>query len=446
MNRSRYPYLLFFLLLTVALAGCKQEVMLHDLRSKPRAPWYEPIPYGMTYIKQGTFQLGASDELLDQPITPTRNVSIQSFWMDDTEITNNEYRQFVNWVSDSVAASLTFNAGIDYYKKTDRDDQIIDPPVVDRVRVLEIWKDTKTEVKEAIQPLYYQGKEKLYGKNEIDFRKIFYRYFYIDLKKAAQRANSFNYETQQYGGGINNRMDFLVENAVPVYPDTLVWVRDFTYSYNEPWTLKYFSHEAFKNYPVVGVTWEQANAFCHWRTEYKKVYLATHGSAPIHAYRLPTEAEWEYAARGGRLNAKYPWGGYYALNQKGCYQANFKPKRGDYVSDSRHSTKTMPVASFAPNDFGLYDMAGNVAEWTSTAYDVNGYEMIHDMNPEFSYEASPDDPPALKRKVVRGGSWKDVAYYIQVSTRTYEYQDTASSFIGFRCVMNAIEDERKTYQ
>lgn len=419
---------------------------MHDLKGQAKAPWFEPIPYGMAYIPQGSFKLGFSDELIDQALTPYKTVSVNSFWMDETEITNNEYRQYINWVADSVAATLTFNAGIEYYKATANDDDLEASPVIDRLKVRDIWKDDRQDVIDALQPIFYQGNERLFNKKEIDYRKIFYRYAYIDLKKAAQRSNSFNYETQSYGGNITNRQDFIVSNEVNVYPDTLVWVRDFTYSYNEPWTLKYFHHPAFFDYPVVGVTWEQANAFCHWRTEEKKRYLTTHKIMPIHAYRLPTEAEWEYAARGGKMGGKYPWGSYYTANDKGCYRANFKPQRGNYVAVSYHTTKTVKVGTYDPNDFGLYDMAGNVAEWTSTAYDIAGYEMMHDMNPEFQYNARPDDPPAMKRKVVRGGSWKDVAFYIQVSTRDFEYQDSATSYVGFRCVMNAIEDERKSYQ
>jgi len=81
-------------------------------------------------------------------------------------------------------------------------------------------------------------------------------------------------------------------------------------------------------------------------------------------------------------------------------------------------------------------MSGNVAEWTNTAYDESVYEFSHDLNSEYEYDALADDPPALKRKVVRGGSWKDVMYYLQNGTRAYEYQDTAKCYIGFRSVMS----------
>jgi len=80
-------------------------------------------------------------------------------------------------------------------------------------------------------------------------------------------------------------------------------------------------------------------------------------------------------------------------------------------------------------------MAGNVAEWTSNAFDESAYNFSHDLNPDYLYDAQETDPPALKRKVIRGGSWKDIGYYLQTGTRTYEYQDTAKSYIGFRCVM-----------
>jgi sulfatase modifying factor 1 len=103
--------------------------------------------------------------------------------------------------------------------------------------------------------------------------------------------------------------------------------------------------------------------------------------------------------------------------------------------------ETMRVGSYDPNDFGLYDMSGNVAEWTSTAFDESGYMLINDLNPTFEYNALPDDPPVMKRKVIRGGSFKDVAVFNQVSTRNYEYQDTTKSYIGFRCVRSSFGNE-----
>jgi formylglycine-generating enzyme required for sulfatase activity len=102
---------------------------------------------------------------------------------------------------------------------------------------------------------------------------------------------------------------------------------------------------------------------------------------------------------------------------------------------------SMKVGSYDPNEYGLYDMSGNVAEWTETAYDEAGYHYFSDLNPSFTYNARPDDPPVMKRKVIRGGSWKDIAQFIQVSTRSFEYQDTTKSFIGFRCVRSTFGDE-----
>lgn len=115
------------------------------------------------------------------------------------------------------------------------------------------------------------------------------------------------------------------------------------------------------------------------------------------------------------------------------FLANFKPGRGNYPEDGGYYT--VNVYSYAPNDYGLYNMAGNVAEWSSTAFMENAYAFIHDQNPDIRYDAEDSDPPAMKRKVIRGGSWKDISYFIQTGTRDYEFQDTAKSYVGFRCVM-----------
>ena len=103
---------------------------------------------------------------------------------------------------------------------------------------------------------------------------------------------------------------------------------------------------------------------------------------------------------------------------------------------SEHNIQTTKIKSYTENDFGLFDMAGNVAEWTSSAYYEGSSNFIGDFNPDIQYFASDSDPILKKRKVVRGGSWKDIAYNVQVSTRNYDYQDTAKSYIGFRCVLS----------
>ncbi|MCB9071778.1 MAG: SUMF1/EgtB/PvdO family nonheme iron enzyme [Prevotellaceae bacterium] len=213
----------------------------------------------------------------------------------------------------------------------------------------------------------------------------------------------------------------------------MCWMREFTYSFNEPAMQNYFSHPSNGKYPVVGVSWDQAQAFCHWRTAY---YESVPGLPKTQDYRLPTEAEWEYAARGGRNSAQYPWGGPYIRDNKGCFMANFKPMRGNYTEDGYLIPSQ--VASFDPNDYGLFDMAGNVSEWTATTYDQTAPTFTHDMNPSYDYKSKMNDPKILKRKVIRGGSWKDVGAYLQCGISDFEYQTKRSSTIGFRCVRSYI--------
>ena len=294
-----------------------------------REGWSMAIPFGMVSIPAGTFHMGQADQ--DLPATQinfNKQITIGPFFMDDTEITNNEYRQFTDYLLNESESDLP-------------DGMVIE--------------------------------------------------------------------------------DLL--------PDTTVWVEDFTHHMGDPLMIYYWSHPAFDNYPVVGVDWEAARYFCEWRTTYLNSYRGDRGDFAMPNFRLPSEAEWEYAARGGRDMAKYPWGNPYIRNVKGCLLANFKPGRGNYFDDG--FAYTSPVATFFPNDYGLYEMSGNVSEWCNDAFHPASYPLVWDLNP--TYEDNSES-----RKVVRGGSWKDIAYYLETGTRTYDYKDSARASIGFRCAMTHI--------
>lgn len=410
--------------------------------------WFEPSPYGMVYIQRGSYGIGPSDDEVLQNATPTKTVSVEAFWMDDTEITNNEYREFVYWVRDSIARRLLGETNPNFVITETPLGVPLKTPILkwsDRIE----WNDPEFQM--ALEELYMPENERFAHKKEIDSRKLIYEYYWVDYNQAARRQNSYDFEHQRYNGTvtnskgeivpIENRSSFLMMERVPVYPDTLCWIRDFSYTFNDPFTMKYFSHVGFDDYPVVGVNWKQAKAFCNWRTQLKSNFNSRFNETPAHDFRLPTETEWELAARGGLENSLYPWGGYYTRNVQGCFVANFKPLRGNYVADSPTTTVAMKVGTFDPNPYGLYDMAGNVAEWTSSAFYESAYDVISDLNPELQYNAKPDDSPVMKRKVVRGGSWKDIAYFIRTSTRSFEYQDTTKSYIGFRCVRTSFRND-----
>ncbi|MBN1951247.1 MAG: SUMF1/EgtB/PvdO family nonheme iron enzyme [Bacteroidales bacterium] len=429
-----------FVFAILVISGCS-NYNGGELTGVPgRARYFEPDPYGMIFVPQGSFTMGMNDQ--DVPWAQnsySRTVTVDPFWMDETEITNNEYRQFVYWVRDSIMRRMLGEVLDDYVISDDQFGNPIDPPRINWEMRID-YRDEETN--ELLSDIYYNEQERFYGRKEVDSRKLMYEYFWVDLQQAAKKGNRYNYQTKEYEGYVTNsdgerneiqdRSNFIIRDVVNVYPDTLCWIADFTYSFNEPMTTRYFWHPAYDNYPVVGVTWKQASAFCIWRSNYLNSSLAAAGQPPVHEYRLPLESEWEYAARGGLDHSMYPWGGYYTRNKEGCFLANFKPLRGNYIDDG--GSVTLAVGTYQPNEYGLYDMAGNVAEWTSNAFDESAYIFTHDLNPDYKYNALPDDPPVLKRKVIRGGSWKDIGYYLQNGARSYEYQDTAKSFIGFRCV------------
>ncbi|MGZ3751589.1 MAG: T9SS ring complex lipoprotein PorK/GldK [Mucilaginibacter sp.] len=425
-------FLMIVLAGSVMLSGCGHGGDRGELTGVPQRSFRAEVPYGMVYIPSGSFLMGQTDQdVTFSQISQTKQVTVPAFFMDETEVSNSKYKQFVNWVRDSIAITNYLNDDKYFIKPAKGTSTTNGKKYINWTYVkhypLSYYRikgnDKGGAAKLAkLQGMYYQGDDRIFDRNELDVRLLKYNYSVLSYRNAADYRND---KTKK-------RSDFILRDTVPVYPDTLVWLSDFSYAANEPMVEGYFSHPAYRNYPVVGVTWRQARAFNVWRTRYNDNYKESHNLAHRLEYKLPNEAEFEYAARGGKISTDYPWGGPYIKNAKGCLLANFKPGRGNYSDDG--GAYTVNVRSYFPNDYGLYNMAGNVAEWTSSSFDESASSFVHDLAPSLEYDAKPGDAPVLKRKVVKGGSWKDVGYFLQNATRTYEYQDTAKSYIGFRCV------------
>lgn len=417
-------------------------------------------PYGMVAIPGGSFVMGLADQdMTNMPEkAPLKTVTVSSFFMDETEVTNAQYREFINYVRDSIARTLLAEAagdaggtgngtGIADYaylaKKADnatpyqeylesqggRDGYDASKRLDWSVPLH--WNTSDypdVQYAEILESMYLPKAERINNERIIDSRKLKYAYQWEDIESAVKDKSRGE--------------KYLKKESIAIYPDTTVWVKDFNYAYNEPLYDGYFWHSAYKNYPVVGVTWDQARAYCNFKTKLKSDYnesLKKRKQKPM-AFRLPTEAEWEYAARGGRQNATYPWGGPYLMDDRGCYLANFKPKRGNYIEDEKKGTYTYtaPVKKFPKNDYGLYDMAGNVAEWTESPYNNATYQFSSTLNPNLSNQAYRE-----VRKTVRGGSWKDVGYLLMTGARDWERKDSARSYIGFRTVQDIPEGSAK---
>ena len=413
----------------------------NDLKEKEKMPVRDmetamvvvdkEVPEGMALINRGHLKMGLTrQDSLWGFQTPVRNITVDDFWMDKTEVTNRMYKAFIKDICDSIIAQRLE----DPYYEGDID------------RVIESLYITNPVTGER----KLDGRQMVYCYEEYDYtaaNKRKYRldprerYLNTDLKVNEQEITMISKDTayiDKNGNIVRETIerpltgdyDFLNTYIVSIYPDTTCWINDFPNSDNDLYTAYYFSDNAYLDYPVVGVTWEQANAYCAWRTERMGL---TGKDKYLKRFRLPTEAEWEFAARSGRQN-DFPWEEEVAGDSKGMFFANFMPDDGDFTKDG--NIITSKVGTYQPNSNGLYDMAGNVAEWTSTAYTAAGVQNMNNINPQLKYNAAIEDPYRLKRKSVRGGSWKDSESHIQSAWRAAEYQNQPRSYIGFRCVQS----------
>ena len=200
---------------------------------------------------------------------------------------------------------------------------------------------------------------------------------YVDNSRHRVRVDSFYLDRHEV---TNAQYQKFCEATGHVFPE--FWGMD-----------EFFSGPGFPDHPVIGVTWADANAFAEWNGK-----------------RLPTEAEWEYAARGGLVDQQYPNG-----NEMDSTLANYFGTRGHPV----------PVGSYSKNGWGLFDMAGNVAEWVHDYYDKDYYLSSPLTNPQ--------GPEFGKRRIIRGGGWRSGiscnSVYFRQSLRTY-WVDFG---VGFRC-------------
>ena len=466
----------YFIMLTLAVTSCmtsnsSRSSMGGEVTGISGTTWTEATPYGMVLIDRGSIKAGPTEaDSVWNIQADARGISVDAFWMDETEVTNAKYRQFVFWVRDSIIrerlADPAYGGNEAFKIEEDRDGNPITPRL-DWSRPIP-WRNPNEDEARAIESVYRTNP--ITGVRELDASQLNYRYEVYNVTEASKRKNRLNdtyfreystYSAVNEGAEmpmiskdtayvtedgkirrevisrqLSSEYDFLNTYIVNVYPDTTCWVNDFENSLNERYVRNYFSQGAYSDFPVVGVSWEQANAYCVWRTDFLRRSLGKEG-VYVEPYRLPTEAEWEFAARAGIDKNKYPWEGDLPLTeQDGCFYANFKPMDGNYVKDGNIITSA--TGTYSPNDFGLYDMAGNVSEWTSTAYTESVSKLTNDINPEYSYNAAigdnVKDPYRMTRKIVRGGSWKDVATNIRSDLRMWEYQNEQRSYIGFRCV------------
>jgi sulfatase modifying factor 1 len=307
---------------------------------------------GMVWINSGEFLMGSSDNDGSPDEYPQHKVHLNGFWMDESEVTNAQFKKFV----EATGYVTTAEKAID-------------------------WE----EIKKQVPPGTPKPPDSMLAASSLVFQ-------------CSQHVVSLSDPSQWW-----------------------TWVKGANWRHpHGPGS----SIDGKDNYPVVHVSWFDANAYAKWAGK-----------------RLPTEAEWEFAARGGRLNQSFPWGNEPVETGKpktNTWQGNF-PNDNSAWDGFKGAA---PVKSFTANGYGLFDMAGNVWEWCTDWYDADYYSQLKNktsVNPKGPSQSNDPSEPGLPKKILRGGSFMCNASYCKgyrVSSRMKSSPDTGLEHTGFRCVLD----------
>ena len=334
-----------FLFICILIFGCK--------KTKEKIQTTKPLIEGMVWIEGGVFQMGASenDNMALMHEKPNHTVKVDGFYMDETEVTNKQFSEFIKATGYITTAERPIDWDI---------------------------------IKMQLPPGTPKPHDSILMPGSLLFKKT-------------------------------------TESVPNLYDFSQWWKWSIGANWKEP-EGKGSNIVGKENYPVVHVSYEDAIAYCNWSEK-----------------RLPTEAEWEYAARGGKKNKIYFWGNLSnSLHQYvNSWEGEFPVE--NIIKDGFE--KSAPVKSFPPNNYGLYEISGNVWEWTSDWYNVNYYTQCkkNDItdNPIGANKAYNPNNPYIDEKIIRGGSFLCNASYCasyRVSSRMATDPNTSLEHLGFRTV------------